>query len=123
VQSEHVYFKPVRLKANKELPVVLSEFGGYCLGLDGHVFNLDASYGYATYHSADELTRALEHLYSEQIVPALRDTNLCALVLTQVSDVEDEVNGLVTYDRQCVKVDAARMRAIAAALHQAFERS
>ncbi len=120
VQSEHVYFKPVRLRSNQTLPIVLSEFGGYCLGVDGHIFNLDASYGYATYHSTDELITALEHLYGEQIVPALRNTNLCALVLTQLSDVEDEVNGLVTYDRQAVKVDAERMRNIARMLNEAF---
>ncbi len=121
VQSEHVYFKPVKLKSNKKHPVVLSEFGGYCLSVDGHVFNLDASYGYATYRDADALMNALEELYGEEIVPALKTTNLCALVLTQLSDVEDEVNGLVTYDRQILKVDAARMQAIGQALHAAFE--
>ena len=121
VQSEHVYFKPVKLKKNKRLPVVLSEFGGYCLRLDGHAFNLDASYGYATYQSADGLMTALEHLYRGQIVPALGTANLSALVLTQLSDVEDEVNGLVTYDRRRVKVDAARMQAIGQALRDAYE--
>ncbi len=121
VQSEHVYFKPVKLKKNAARPVVLSEFGGYCLAVDGHTFNLDASYGYATYDDADALTLALEHLYGEQIVPALQSTNLSALVLTQLSDVEDEVNGLVTYDRQRVKLDAAPMRAIAERLQAAFD--
>ena len=121
VQSEHVYFKPVKLKSNKESPVVLSEFGGYCLGVDGHTFNLDTAYGYATYSNADELMAALEKLYGEQIVPALKITNLCALVLTQLSDVEDETNGLVTYDRVCVKVNADRMQRLAKELKQAFE--
>ena len=121
VQSEHVYFKPVRLKKNEEHPVVLSEFGGYCLGVKDHIFNLDTSYGYATYADSEALTAGLEQLYDGQIVPALRDTNLCALVLTQVSDVEDEVNGLVTYDRRLVKVDPVRMRAIAERLRAAFD--
>ncbi|MBO5898563.1 MAG: glycoside hydrolase family 2, partial [Clostridia bacterium] len=121
VQSEHVYFKPVKQKANKQRPVVLSEFGGYCLGVEGHIFNLDKSYGYATYADSEALTVGFEKLYGEQIVPALQSTNLCALVLTQVSDVEDEVNGLVTYDRQCVKVDPARMREIAERLRRAFD--
>ena len=110
----------VKLKKNRTHPVVLSEFGGYCLGVAGHTFNLDTAYGYASYESADELAKALENLYGEQIVPALQKTNLCALVLTQLSDVEDETNGLVTYDRACVKVDAERMCALAKALNQAF---
>ena len=41
--------------------------------------------------------------------------------MTQVSDVEDETNGMITYDRQVIKVDAARMRAIVDQLTQAFE--
>ena len=121
VQSEHVYFKPVKLKPNLAYPMVLSEFGGYCLALDGHVFNLDRSYGYASYQDVEAFTDALECLYIKQIVPALKTTNLSALVLTQLSDVEDEVNGLVTYDRQRVKVDAARMQAITHLLREAFE--
>jgi len=60
-------------------------------------------------------------LYREQIIPALHTTNLCALVLTQVSDVEDEVNGMVTYDRRVVKVDGERMRAVANELIAAFD--
>ena len=48
---------------------------------------------------------------------------LGATVLTQLSDVEDETNGLITYDRQVVKPDEARMKQIAEALYQAFEES
>ena len=121
VQSEHVYFKPVKLKANRSIPVVLSEFGGYCLSVDGHIFNLDESYGYRTYRDTEALMDGLEHLYRDEIIPALKSTNLCALVLTQLSDVEDETNGLVTYDRQCVKVESDRMRALAEELRAAFE--
>ena len=121
VQSEHVYFKPVKLRPNASSPVVLSEFGGYCYGVDGHIFNLDKSYGYRTYRDADALMDGLEHLYRDEIVPALRNTNLCALVLTQLSDVEDEINGLVTYDRVCVKVNAERMQRLAKELKDAFE--
>jgi hypothetical protein len=54
-------------------------------------------------------------------MPALKTTNLCALVLTQVSDVEDEVNGILTYDRRLVKPDAEKMRAVARDIREAFE--
>ena len=121
VQSEHIYFRPVKLKRNPERPVVLSEFGGYCYAEKDHLFNPDHSFGYRNFDSAPALTEGLEKLYREQIVPALRTTNLCALVLTQVSDVEDEVNGMVTYDRRVVKPDAEKMRALAGELFAAFE--
>ena len=121
VQSEHIYFRPVKLKANPDRPVVLSEFGGYCYAEKDHLFNPDHSFGYRNFDSAEALTAGLEVLYREQIIPALHTTNLCALVLTQVSDVEDEVNGMVTYDRRVVKVDGERMRAVANELTAAFD--
>ena len=98
-----------------------AEFGGYCYAEKDHLFNPDKRFGYRNFDSAEALTEGLEKLYREQIVPALRATNLCALVLTQVSDVEDEVNGMMTYDRRVVKVDGERMRAVANELTAAFD--
>ena len=121
VQSEHIYFRPVKLKANPDRPVVLSEFGGYCYAEKDHLFNPAKRFGYRNFESAEALTEGLENLYREQIVPALKTTNLCALVLTQVSDVEDEVNGMMTYDRRVIKPDAEKMRAVARELTEAFE--
>ena len=63
---------------------------------------------------------ALEKLYLDEIIPMIQ-RGLCASVLTQVSDVEDETNGLLTYDRQILKADRARMEAVAKALFSAFE--
>ena len=118
VQSEHVYFKPVRLSAGK-LPLVLSEFGGYSCKLEGHAFNLDKTYGYRTCQSKQELENALTTLYLDEICPAIRE-GLAAAILTQVSDVEDETNGLLTYDRAVCKVTPARMQEIAQVLHRTF---
>ena len=117
VQSEHIYFKKVDFKLG-ERPVVLSEFGGYSCRVDGHVYNLDRSYGYKTMADPSELSAALERLYMDEVVPLMR-RGLCAAVLTQVSDVEDEINGLVTYDRQVVKADAVVMRRIRNAIDEA----
>ncbi|MBQ8612735.1 MAG: glycoside hydrolase family 2 [Ruminiclostridium sp.] len=119
VQSEHIYFKPVRLKAKQNRPLVLSEFGGYSCKIDNHSFNLDKNYGYKSFSSPEALTDGLKKLYEEEIIPAT-DDGLCAAVLTQVSDVEDETNGLVTYDRQVVKVDEGVMREISEKLRAAF---
>ncbi len=111
VDSRHVYFKKVALKAGDK-PLVLSEFGGYSFKPTGHVFNTEQTYGYAKFASAEAFREALEKLYLEQIVPAYKN-GLCAAIYTQVSDVEDETNGLLSYDRKVCKADAERMQKIA----------
>ena len=60
-------------------------------------------------------------LYDEQVIPHVRSQGLCALVYTQVSDVEDETNGLLTYDRQVLKVNPETVKAMSDRLYQAFE--
>ncbi len=119
VDSHHVYFKKVRLRPRPHRPLVLSEFGGYSCRVAEHVFNLDKSYGYKTVKNPGAFMDSLEKLYMTQIVPAAA-RGLCVSVLTQVSDVEDEINGLVTYDRRVCKADRIRMLAIARALEEAF---
>ena len=111
VESLHVYFKPVRLPKS-EKPLVLSEFGGYSYKPEGHVFNTEKTYGYRFFKEQPAFMDALERLYLDEIVPA-REKGLCAAIYTQLSDVEDETNGLVSYDRAVCKADAARMCAIA----------
>ena len=116
VDSEHVYFKPVRLNYS-EKPMVLSEFGGYSYKPEGHVFNPVKTYGYRFFEKQEAFEDALVELYEREVIPAVRK-GLCAAVYTQVSDVEDETNGLLSYDRRVTKVDAARMQRIAAALQE-----
>ena len=53
-------------------------------------------------------------------MPAIKESGLCAAVLTQISDVEDETNGLVTYDRQTEKADAAAMAALAKEIYDCY---
>lgn len=116
VQSDHVYFKPYRFKA-ADKPVVLSEFGGYSYKPEGHVFNLTKTYGYRFFKEQKAFEEALVSLYNEEIVPAVKQ-GLCGAILTQVSDVEDETNGLLSYDRKVVKVAAEPMLTIAKALKE-----
>ncbi|MBQ7375789.1 MAG: MFS transporter [Clostridia bacterium] len=122
VESEHIYFKKIKLKSRADRPLVLSEFGGYSMRVDGHSFNLDGAYGYKTLEDREALMDALEKLYIGEVLPEITKNALCATVLTQVSDVEDEINGLVTYDRAVVKVDGERMRKIAEKLKSEFEK-
>ena len=112
VKSLHVYFKPYRFKPDKKgRAVVLSEFGGYNLPVAGHTWNAK-NFGYRGYQTPEALGEAVKTLYETQIVPACK-SGLAADVYTQLSDVEDEVNGFVTYDRRVEKLPEALMRAIA----------
>ena len=122
VLSEHIYFKPIKLK-NDGRPLVLSEFGGYSYKVEGHAFNTKNTYGYRFFSDKEAFNIALEKLYLEEVVPAIKNQRLCATVLTQVSDVEDETNGLFTYDRQVLKVDENRMKAISEKLFEAFNQT
>ena len=98
-----MYFKKYNFKPDKlGRAVLLSEFGGYNLRCEGHCFNAK-DFGYKRLKSADELQRSLEKLYNGEICPAY-EQGLAAAVYTQLSDVEDEVNGLITYDRKVVKL-------------------
>ena len=111
VRSEHVYFRPYRYRPDKKgRAVVLSEFGGYACRVEEHVFN-SKSFGYKKHNTAAQLEAALEGLYRREIRPA-KEQGLAAAVYTQLSDVEDELNGLMTYDRAVVKIEPERMRRI-----------
>ena len=123
VVSEHVYFKKIALSPRPDRPLVLSEFGGYSYKLPDHSFNLDKTYGYRFFNTGDTFMSALEALYRDEIIPAITESGLSAAVLTQVSDVEDETNGLFTYDRQVNKTDPDRMKALSSDLYNAFEGS
>ena len=118
VESLHVYFKKIRLKKSQK-PVVLSEVGGYSYKIPEHSFNMTKTYGYGKFSDGEEFHSAVERLYEEQIIPAI-ERGLCADVYTQLSDVEDETNGMYTYDRKVEKADANRMKAIADKLYKAF---
>ncbi len=120
VDSRHVYFRTFRVGKTGDKPLVLSEFGGYSCKLEEHSFNLNKTYGYKTYTDRESFGEGLEQLYRQQILPAVKE-GLCATVLTQLSDVEDETNGLVTYDRQVVKVQEETMQAIGKELQQEIE--
>ena len=111
VLSEHIYFKPLKFKPDSR-PLVLSEFGGYSSKIKDHSFNKPKTYGYRFFGDNEDFKKALLKLYFDEVIPAIKKHHLCATVLTQVSDVEDEVNGLITYDRKVVKVDEARVRRI-----------
>jgi len=112
--SEHIYFKVIDLEV-KERPLFVSECGGYTRVIDGHYYAKYASYGYGGADGEKELTDMILHMYEKMICPGIKD-GVCGCIYTQVSDVEDEVNGLYTYDRKVCKVDKERMKKLAETL-------
>ena len=119
VESLHIYFNFWHRLNPTDKPLVLSEFGGYTYAAEGHLFNPDKAYGYKTCTDLKDLQTQLEELYRERILPAI-PKGLCAAIYTQLSDVEDEINGLLTYDRKLCKADKDAMCALAQELQKAI---
>lgn len=114
--SFHVYFGDGRPQPGKR-PMLLSEFGGYTLEAPGHIYSKYASYGYGGCEDSAELSRRIRERYEELVLPVI-PAGCCGAVYTQVSDVEDELNGLYTYDRKICKADAAVMAEIARSIEE-----
>lgn len=119
VDSRHVYFRRVKLRGDGKRALVLSEFGGKTWRAEGHVMNAEKTYGYGACETRTALEDAVEKLYREEILPCVKN-GLCAAIYTQLSDVEDEINGLLTYDRRIEKLTPERMKPLAAALEGAL---
>ena len=95
--------------------MILSEFGGYSVKIEGHVFNKTKSFGYRKFADTVSFDNAYHRLFEHQILPLIPD-GLSATVYTQLSDVEDEINGLYTYDRKILKLDPERLKKLNAKL-------
>ena len=118
--SVHNYFYPLRVKAKKDRVYALTEFGGIAWPCPGHCSD-EKVYGYGTAKNQQELTQRFKQLMLDTVKPQLKK-GLAALVYTQVSDVEDEVNGLLTYDREIEKIAIADVKQVNDALYAEFER-
>ncbi|MGB4657717.1 MAG: sugar-binding domain-containing protein [Mobilitalea sp.] len=99
--SIHNYFHPLTVTP-AEKPEILSEFGGYACYIEDHSFSSQI-YGYRIYGTKEELNERYQEIFNQTIVGLVKQ-GLSATVYTQLSDVEDEVNGLLTYDRKICKV-------------------
>lgn len=108
LKSLHTYYTPLKVPKD-ERTVVLSEFGGYSMKISGHVFDESKEFGYKKFKTKAELTMAIKKLFDEKLRPLIKK-GLSASIYTQVSDVEEEINGLVTYDRKIVKIDYEVMK-------------
>ncbi|MDR2569772.1 MAG: glycoside hydrolase family 2 [Oscillospiraceae bacterium] len=107
--SHHVYYKPFRMKRDKHKRVqALTEFGGYSCPYPGHMAT-EKLFGHRMFDDIKTFNTAVEKLYMTELVPKLKH-GLSAAVYTQVSDIEEEVNGLFTYDRAKIKIDTEMMK-------------
>lgn len=118
--SIHRYILKIKKPRKNSRVFVVSEFGGYSMVDHEHAYSPEASFGYRQYKDSGTLEQAIKKLYEEQILP-LVPKGLSACVYTQLSDVELEVNGLMTYDREVIKINPLTMKSINSRLLAAFE--
>ncbi|MBQ2704713.1 MAG: glycoside hydrolase family 2 [Clostridia bacterium] len=116
VDSRHVYFRKLKLSC-KDKPLILSEFGGYSYKDNDHAFNTEQTYGYGKFDSREKFKDAFVDLYENQVMPLVKK-GLSAAVYTQVSDVEDETNGLLSYDRKVEKILPEEFEGVSAKITQ-----
>jgi len=102
VHDIHVYPGPGMAKVEEKRASVLGEFGGLGLPLEGHSWLEKGNWGYRSFKNNDELIDAYSQVIS-RLRPLIGE-GLCAAVYTQTTDVEVEVNGMMTYDRAVEKI-------------------
>ncbi len=115
VLDVHNYPDPVLPPAREGQIAVCGEFGGLGLPIEGHTWSPKENWGYRTFETQDELAAAYERKVS--MLPLLISQGLAAAIYTQTTDVEPEVNGLMTYDRAVVKVSPQLASTLAAATY------
>jgi len=122
--SRHIYFTKIKFtgRAQKKRIVALSEYGGYALKVANHMYDPDKAFGYRLYDNQNSLEEGLYSLWKHQLQKAIAK-GLNVIVYTQLSDVENEVNGLITYDRKIVKVNIDIIRKLNADLQDKFKNS
>ena len=99
--SIHVYFKKIRMPKADGRAIVLSEFGGYSHAVKDHVWS-EKEFGYRKFSTLEKLRAAYGKLHATQVDPYI-SKGLSASVYTQMSDIEEEINGVLTYDREVCK--------------------
>ena len=110
-ESHHIYFKkldfnkkPLKSTLLNDKPLIISEFGGYSYKVPGHVYDENHEFGYKKFDSLDEFNKAFLDLYENEIIANL-DKGISGTIYTQLTDVEEEINGILTYDRKVCKLN------------------
>lgn len=111
IQSMHKYILPIHARKPDNRAFVITEFGGYSQKEVGHMWNPSKAFGYLMFKDKEKLTNAYARLMNKQVIPLI-PKGLSGTIYTQVSDVENEVNGIYTYDRAVLKMDEATLMEI-----------
>lgn len=106
----HNYPDPKMYLYDAERVTVLGEYGGIGMPLEGHLWQADKNWGYVQFKSSKEVTD--EYVKYGETLKTMIKAGFSGAVYTQTTDVEGEVNGLITYDRKVIKIDEARVRKI-----------
>lgn len=112
-KSIHIYFRPVKLTKKNTDPnrvLFLSECGGYKLKIEGHTYS-NKTFGYKTIKNQEELENEYINFINRDILPNI-SKGLSSFIYTELSDVEEELNGFITFDREVVKVDINKIKDI-----------
>lgn len=109
LKSLHLYYQKLKVPKKEDRVIVLSEFGGYSLKTEGHVYDDKKLFGYKILPNKETLHYEYKKLIENELIPLI-PKGLSASIYTQVSDVEEEINGIVTYDRKVVKFDIPFMK-------------
>ncbi len=112
MRSTHIYIMPLmHILPDKKRAYVISEYGGYSHVVEGHTWCPKSAFGYRMFKTRQILTDKLEKLMVGQLIPLIKK-GLSATVYTEVSDLENEVNGILTYDRELIKPNADKLKEI-----------
>lgn len=106
--SIHSYFKPLKVKPKSRV-IALSEFGGHALAIPGHTYG-NKNFGYRKMDST-KIDESYKSLYNSKVLRNI-ESGMSAAIITQLSDVYNEINGLVTFDREVSKVSNETMQTI-----------
>lgn len=117
--SIHNYRHKLKVKPQQDRVVALTEYGGYAYPVEEHL-SCKKEFGYQHYHSTEELTQNYKRLWEEEIYPNLQ-YGLCSAIYTQTSDIEEEINGVLTYDREIVKLDEDQVKEMNDKLYGMFD--
>ena len=108
IYSIHRYVGPAMPSIEKDRAVALSEFGGIGLKVEGHLWQEEKLFAYRMVKSSEDLTKWYLKLIDKLI--SLKEKGLVAAIYTEICDVEYEINGYLTYDREVMKMDKNQIR-------------
>lgn len=106
----HNYPGPKMFLSDPQRVNVLGEYGGIGLPLDNHLWQTDRNWGYIQFKNSDDVTK--EYVKYAEELKGMVDRGFSAAVYTQTTDVEGEVNGLMTYDRKEIKINEPAVRKV-----------